>query len=394
MAIYDKTNKILYLPSGGGKAIYDEEKIEEAYQSGYTAGYDSGWTDAGEECGKRDYSKEYFTIEMLEDGAISPNYAIDYRINGGVWTNYPGDNSNIAVNAGDTVEFRSNSPFLVDFFGYKPICGSCITYGNIMSLTYGDDFKGKTGMQVCGRFFYTCNTLVDASGLVLPSVDGSYGSMFEGCTSLTTAPELPATALTFGCYESMFRDCTSLTTAPELPATILTQGCYNSMFEGCTSLTTAPELPATTLTKNCYTDMFSGCTSLTTAPVLPATILAENCYLDMFQGCTSLTTAPSILPATTLARWCYGSMFEGCTSLTTAPELPATILVDYCYRSMFENCTSLKRVTCRATDISADVCTLTWLNRVASTGTFVKAHNVEWPTGFNGIPSGWTVIEE
>lgn len=53
MAIYDKTNKILYLPSGGGKAIYDEEKIEEAYQSGYTAGYDSGWTAAEEECEDR-----------------------------------------------------------------------------------------------------------------------------------------------------------------------------------------------------------------------------------------------------------------------------------------------------------------------------------------------------
>lgn len=34
------------------------------------------------------------------------------------------------------------------------------------------------------------------------------------------------------------------------------------MFEGCTSLTTAPVLPATTLISNCYESMFDGCTSL------------------------------------------------------------------------------------------------------------------------------------
>ena len=34
------------------------------------------------------------------------------------------------------------------------------------------------------------------------------------------------------------------------------------MFNSCTSLTTAPELPATTLVTSCYQNMFDGCTSL------------------------------------------------------------------------------------------------------------------------------------
>ena len=34
------------------------------------------------------------------------------------------------------------------------------------------------------------------------------------------------------------------------------------MFGGCTSLTTAPALPATTLAGGCYQEMFTGCTSL------------------------------------------------------------------------------------------------------------------------------------
>lgn len=38
--------------------------------------------------------------------------------------------------------------------------------------------------------------------------------------------------------------------------------CYFGMFKGCTSLTTAPELPATVLAASCYAYMFYGCTSL------------------------------------------------------------------------------------------------------------------------------------
>ena len=70
--------------------------------------------------------------------------------------------------------------------------------------------------------------------------------------------------------------------------TISNSYCYYRMFDGCTSLTTAPALPATTLKSDCYSNMFNGCTSLTTAPVLPATTLANSCYYSMFYGCTSL----------------------------------------------------------------------------------------------------------
>jgi hypothetical protein len=42
------------------------------------------------------------------------------------------------------------------------------------------------------------------------------------------------------------------------------------MFDRCSSLTVAPELPATTLAKSCYENMFSECTSLIKAPKLPA----------------------------------------------------------------------------------------------------------------------------
>ena len=101
------------------------------------------------------------------------------------------------------------------------------------------------------------------------------------------------------------------------------------MFEGCSSLKTAPALPATTLADYCYYGMFNGCTSLTTAPALPAITLADSCYAYMFLGCTSLTKAPE-LPATTLKRMCYQSMFNGCTSLNYIKCLATDISATDC----------------------------------------------------------------
>ena len=216
-------------------------------------------------------------------------------------------------------------------------------FQNCTSLTTAPELPATTLEASCYReMFYGCTSLTTGPS-ILPATtlaSGCYQYMFYGCTSLTSAPELPATTLAASCYGVMFYGCTSLTTAPELPATTLKYGCYDSMFNRCTSLTTAPALPATTLANYCYSDMFRNCTSLTTAPALPATTLANYCYRSMFQGCTSLTTAPA-LPATTLAEYCYDYMFYGCTSLTTAPALPATTLANYCYRGMFGGCKSL-----------------------------------------------------
>ena len=234
--------------------------------------------------------------------------------------------------------------------GHPHMFSKCYQYmfNGCTSLTSAPELPATTLTYSCYEFMFGGCTSLTTAPSVLPAttlVERCYGGMFYGCTSLTTAPELPATTLASECYRDMFHDCTALTTAIELPATTLARECYGAMFQGCTSLTTAPELPATTLAKYCYNSMFSGCTSLTTAPsVLPATTLAGNCYYGMFSGCTSLTTAPA-LPATTLDDFCYYYMFSGCTSLTSAPALPATTLASWCYGYMFKGCTSIKLST-------------------------------------------------
>ena len=315
----------------------------------------------------QDYSQEYLTIVSKAD-----NNTIGWKTysssnlktisvstdDGQTWTNRESSTEGTTLatlNNGDKLLIKGNNTV------YGIVINSVVTYnyftstqnfdieGNIMSLLYGDNFIGETSLSgkeyAFNRLFYHNNYLVNAQNLKLPATtlaNSCYGSMFEGCTSLTSAPALPAITLAGYCYYSMFDGCTSLTSAPALPAITLADYCYYYMFDGCTSLTTAPELPATTLAYDCYRGMFYRCTSLTTTPaILPATTLADYCYFMMFSDCTSLTTTPT-LPATTLANRCYGAMFDGCTSLTTAPTiLPATTLANYCYYMMFYGCTSL-----------------------------------------------------
>lgn len=123
------------------------------------------------------------------------------------------------------------------------------------------------------------------------------------------------------------------------------------------------------------------------------TLTEDYALYALFNNCSTITSAENlVLPATTLTNNCYRGMFDGCTSLTTAPDLPATTLASSCYQFMFQGCTSLNYIKCLATNISASRCTNSWVSGVSSTGTFVKnASMTRWTTGFNGIPSGWTV---
>lgn len=234
------------------------------------------------------------TVAMAVEGTPTQGQAFEYSTDGTTWHEFiPGTTTITLSNVGSKVYFR----------------GDNTTVNEAVTIGYRFVMTGK----------------IAASGNIMSLLD-------KTCQS-TTIPHL-------ACYIYIFHNCTSLTTAPALPATTLANACYRHMFNGCTSLTTAPVLPATTLTEYCYDNMFYGCTSLTTAPALPAITLARSCYGYMFYNCSSLTTSPA-LPATTLADSCYSNMFHGCTSLTTVPALPATELADKCYSSMFSMCTKL-----------------------------------------------------
>lgn len=99
---------------------------------------------------------------------------------------------------------------------------------------------------------------------------------------------------------------------------------FRKLFASQTSLTSAPDLPATTVWDYGYYDMFNGCTSLVTAPTISATTVGwYSCY-SMFIWCTNLEELPE-LKTLDLASYCYYAMFQWCSKI----KLSATQTWEY-----------------------------------------------------------------
>ena len=300
------------------------------------------------------------------------------------------------ANVGDKVYIYGNNQY-INYDDDSEACVKFVMSGQIEGSGSVDSLLQRGGVNSLTPWTYNC-LFRECSALVkapeLPNMNlakGCYRYMFYGCNGLTHGPELPAMTLCEASYFCMFASCRNLIVAPVLPATTLAHACYWQMFNSCVSLEIAPQLNATVMAEACYAAMFSNCTNLKQGPTLPATTLAKQCYASMFQWCSSLTSAPA-LPATTLAEQCYEYMFAVCPQLIHGPVLPATTLAQGCYNYMFENCSRLLSVDVYATTWDT-TCAVEWLNHVQISGTFAKPHNTVVPTGIDGIPSGWTAID-
>jgi len=145
----------------------------------------------------------------------------------------------------------------------------------------------------------------------------------------------------------------------------------------------------------CFSNLFSGNKCVDARNLsLPATTLLRNCYSNLLNGCSELIYPPQILPATTLATYCYTNFFMNDTKLIESPILPAPALLEQSYYGMFYGCSALKKITCYATTgINTNKSTESWVYGAptGNTGNFYKASSVSWPSGVNGIPTGWTI---
>ena len=197
---------------------------------------------------------------------------LEYSVNNGTWKKVVADNPVVFGDEHGSLRLRG-----------KCSNGTATNENKYSTITFSDE---NVKVDCSGDI----RTLIDYTAYeTVATENSSFILLFKNCTALKSAKELLlATALKGSCYQQMFEGCTSLTQAPVLPATELQQLCYYSMFKGCTSLTEAPKLPATKLAHSCYSHMFEGCASLVNAPDLPATTLNYNCYISMFSGCTSL----------------------------------------------------------------------------------------------------------
>ena len=226
---------------------------------------------------------------------------LEYSVNNGDWT---------TLEAGTGVTFGgSNGNLRLRGTNLK---GTSVT-GQYSTITFTDS---NVPVACTGDI----RTLLDWNNYTTVNTENAmFIKLFENCSVLTSAPELPATSLAYNCYYCMFLGCTNLKSAPKLPAPTLTTCCYYCMFAMCTNLKTAPELPAEELAYQCYDSMFSGCTNLKTAPELPAKISQRECYARMFSGCTNLKSAE--LSIEFLDRDCCSQMFNNCTNLSSVTML-------------------------------------------------------------------------
>ena len=224
-----------------------------------------------------------------------PAVRLQTSTDGTSWNDYTVNDTITLTNVGDKVYFKANYQNTEMatteegqyFYNNFVMSGKIAASGNVNSLLMEDEKTART-MSLSGRNF-------------------CYFGLFRDCSSLTQAPELPATTLAEGCYSSMFEGCTSLTTAPAiLPATTLANECYNGMFKGCSSLTTAPELPATTLADYCYSNMFYWCSNLNTIKLGYTDYFVDNYFGNWVEGVAPTgtfyyngideTTGPSAIP--------------------------------------------------------------------------------------------------
>ena len=196
-------------------------------------------------------AKEAQTFKMTTTGTYEIN-GLEYSLNGGDWKT--------VVAGGEGVTFGGANGDL-RLRGTNPN-GTANDEANYSTITFTNP---NVNVACTGNIL----TLLDWRIYnIVETNNARFCCLFENCSVLTSAPELPATTLTYCCYQGMFWSCTNLTSAPVLPATTLAYGCYNGMFRECTNLTSAPELPATTLANNCYKYMFLGCTKLSTVKML------------------------------------------------------------------------------------------------------------------------------
>lgn len=201
---------------------------------------------------------------------------------------------------GGKIEYTNGS-------GWNTWDGSEITSGKIMG-NHCIYLRGTGNSRITGTTSSTVKWHISGTNI---ACNGDIDLLLDYATVKNGKHPTMAT----NCYSSMFRGCTSLTTAPALPATTLAASCYSYMFYRCASLTAVPALPATTLETRCYDTMFSGCTKIKLSTTASGTYIKSYRIPKSGTG-TTASSALNFMFAST------GGTFKG------TPEINTTYYLD------------------------------------------------------------------
>lgn len=198
------------------------------------------------------------TVSMVSTLETAPN--LEYSTNGVTWQEWQHTTADgthtfdtITLGAiGDKVYFRGDNP---DGLGFLPegaeepntsnfvLTGTLNGGGNVMSLL--DKTMAMTEVPQFGfmNLFAVMDEGLESALLTPPSMntvtiigEGGCESMYDGCTSLTAAADMPAlTTIGEGGCDYMYYGCTSLTAAADMPAiTTIGEGGCEYIYGDCT----------------------------------------------------------------------------------------------------------------------------------------------------------------
>jgi hypothetical protein len=202
----------------------------------------------GEEDPNHDYSQDYLTFEALEDGTFSfSGYnSLYYSINNGsTWKTLAGGTETELITKGTKVIWKRDNQLSYhwstdgtpNYCGMFTSTGKFNLSGNILSLFYQSDFNNQNSLPTnvsCYKMFNTCEHLISAKNLVLPS------------------------SLTARCFERLFYNCQNLIEVPDLLNSKLVERCYYGMFEQCNSLNKIRMLASDISATDCLTCWVTG----------------------------------------------------------------------------------------------------------------------------------------
>ncbi|MBR4441092.1 MAG: BspA family leucine-rich repeat surface protein [Bacteroidales bacterium] len=194
----------------------------------------------------------------------------------------------------------------------------------------------------CAWWFNYCTKLIEIKGIENLNTDDvtDMGSMFSGCSSLTTIDVSKFNTANVTNMDDMFSGCSSLTTLDVSHLNTANVMDMFGMFWGCSSLTTLDVSKFNTANVTNMGVMFQGCSSLTTLDVSNFNTANVTNMDAMFDGCSSLITldvSKFNTSSVTNMEW----MFYNCSSLTTldVSSFDTKNVTDMGY--MFSACSSL-----------------------------------------------------
>ena len=151
---------------------------------------------------------------------------------------------------------------------FKPSGKSYLAFSSLNSFTLAVYDKNKHWNGII-EYFASNNTWITwdgTSALSAVADDGEYVLYLRGIGNTVISCGIYdyrwiLTGSNIACIGNI-ENLLDYATVESVGHPMMADHCYGYMFSDCTSLTQAPNLPATTLANSCYSGMFYGCTSL------------------------------------------------------------------------------------------------------------------------------------